>query len=185
MIDDIVVTEFAPDGTELRSVAFRYDINHKQYYWSKPVKGSGTWSSDQGRNGSGCLIMTGSGAEAVLTDETTGVILTPGNSWTVSGWMKGTSVPTSAWARLRLDFYTADREILIWDTSYLEEELDKYVSFGERHEVPLYLGEFGCIRQAFEGDRGGLSWVSDILDLCQDKGLNYNYHTWHDENFGL
>lgn len=185
LIDDIVLTEFAPDGTELRSMTFRYDINLKYYYWSKPVKGSGTWSPDQGRNGSGCLKITGSGSEAVLTDETNGVILTPGNSWTVSGWMKGVSVPASALARLRLDFYTADQDIHIWEKSFLEEELDQYVAFGERHQVPLYLGEFGCIRQAFEGGRGGCAWVGDILDLCQEKSLNYNYHTWHEENFGI
>ncbi len=185
LLDDVVLTESAPDGTVLRSMNFGYDTKQNYYYWSKPVRGSGTWSPDEGRSGSGCLRITGSGAEAVLTDDSNGVILTQGNSWTVSGWMKGVSVPAGARARLRLDLYAADREVHIWDTSYLEEELDRYVAFGERHGVPLYLGEFGCIRQAFEGGRGGCSWVGDILDICQEKSLNYNYHTWHEENFGI
>lgn len=184
-VDDIVLTESAPDGTELRSVILSFDISQGYYYWSNPVRGSGTWSPNQGRNGSGCWKMTGSDSEAVLTDITNGFILTPGNSWTVSGWMKGVSMPTNGKARLRLDYYTTDGELYVWDKSFLGAELDRYVSFGERHKVPLYLGEFGCIRQAFEGGRGGLVWISDILDLCRDKSLNYNYHTWHETNFGI
>ncbi len=99
--------------------------------------------------------------------------------------MKGESVPTRARAGLRLDLYTTDGDIFVWDKSFLEAELDKYVLFGERHKVPLYLGEFGCIRQAFEDGRGGCNWVGDILDICREKSLNYNYHTWHEANFGI
>ncbi len=130
-----------PDGTVLQSMTFRYDTNRNYYYWSYPVRGSGTWSPDEGRSGSGCLRITGSVAEAVLPDETNGVILTPGNSWTVSGWMKEVSVTAGARARLRLGLYAAGQE--------------------------------GC------------SWVGDILDICKEKSLNYNYHTWHEENFGI
>jgi endoglucanase len=156
LADDIVLTEYAPDGSELRSMTFSFNTNQTHYYWSNPVRGSGTWSPNQGRNGSGCWKMTGSSNEAVLTDITNGLKLTQGNSWTVSGWMKGDSVPAGAQVRLRLDLCTVAGDIYVWDKSVLETELGKYVSFGERHGVPLYLGEFGCIRQTFEGGRGGL-----------------------------
>jgi aryl-phospho-beta-D-glucosidase BglC (GH1 family) len=67
----------------------------------------------------------------------------------------------------------------------LAEALQPYLDWGAANDVPLYLGEFGVIRQAFEGDRGGLLWVSDMLDLIERHGLAFTYHVYHEEAFGL
>ncbi len=54
-----------------------------------------------------------------------------------------------------------------------------------RHHVPLFLGEFGAIRFAFDDDLGGLRWVGDMLDLIAQRHLSFSYHSYHEDAFGL
>jgi hypothetical protein len=51
--------------------------------------------------------------------------------------------------------------------------------------VPLFLGEFGAIRQTFEADRGGLRWANDMLDLINERQLNFTFHDYHEVYMGL
>lgn len=183
--DDMEITEKDPKGRVVQTIMLDFNTDEGYYYWSSPVGGRGVWSSDEGRNGSGCWKITGSPKDAVLADGTNSFRITPGHTWTVSGWMRGEGVPLKGSARLRLDFYSSEGEIYIWNRDFLEAELDRYLAFGEKHQVPLYLGEFGCIRGAFEHDRGGERWVEDILYLCRKRDLNYNYHAWHEYAFGI
>jgi endoglucanase len=75
--------------------------------------------------------------------------------------------------------------LLGWDRDFLTRELDAYVAFGKQHRVPLFLGEFGTVRQSFEADRGGQRWVSDMLELLDERGLSYAYNSYHDSYMGL
>jgi endoglucanase len=65
----------------------------------------------------------------------------------------------------------------------LAAELDRYAAWGEARGVPLYLGEFGAIRASFE--RGGLSWVTDMLDLLAERDMAWTYHSYRESAFGL
>jgi hypothetical protein len=69
--------------------------------------------------------------------------------------------------------------------AYLEAQLNKYLAFGKKHNVPLYLGEFGVIKHCFEDDKGGERWVSDMVDLLKKYKVNFTYHVYHEDNFGL
>ncbi len=71
------------------------------------------------------------------------------------------------------------------DKAFIEQRIEQFVAFGRKHGVPLYLGEFGAIAGSFESKRNGAGWVSDVIDICMDKGINFNYHTYHETNFGL
>ncbi|HEY0054921.1 MAG TPA: cellulase family glycosylhydrolase [Pedobacter sp.] len=68
---------------------------------------------------------------------------------------------------------------------YLETELNKYLAFGKKHNVPLYLGEFGIIKHGFEAGKGGERWVSDMVDLLKKNHVNFTYHVYHEDLFGL
>jgi len=68
---------------------------------------------------------------------------------------------------------------------YLEESFAKYLPFGKNNNVPVYLGEFGVITYGFQEDRGGDRWIKDALDICRRHNINFNYHTYHEEAFGL
>jgi aryl-phospho-beta-D-glucosidase BglC (GH1 family) len=71
------------------------------------------------------------------------------------------------------------------DRAYLARELAPYLEFGRRHGVPLFLGEFGVIREGFAGKRNGAAWVADVLDLVGAEGVSFSYHDFHEEAFGL
>ena len=69
--------------------------------------------------------------------------------------------------------------------AYLETELNRYLAFGKKHNVPLYLGEFGVIRHGFEGDKGGTRWVADMIDILRQNHVHFTYHVYHEDHFGL
>ncbi len=69
--------------------------------------------------------------------------------------------------------------------AYLAKHLEKYLAFGRKHNVPLYLGEFGLIKECFKENKGGLNWVSDMLDLLRENQVHFTYHVYHEDNFGL
>jgi aryl-phospho-beta-D-glucosidase BglC (GH1 family) len=69
--------------------------------------------------------------------------------------------------------------------AYLAKQLERYLAFGRKNNVPLYLGEFGLIQECFKENKGGLNWVSDMLDLLQENQIHFTYHVYHEDNFGL
>jgi aryl-phospho-beta-D-glucosidase BglC (GH1 family) len=69
--------------------------------------------------------------------------------------------------------------------AYLEAALDNTLAWGKRHDVPLYLGEFGAITYCFENDRGGIAWVSDMLDALLARSVHFTYHAYHEDWFAV
>jgi hypothetical protein len=82
--------------------------------------------------------------------------------------------------------------------------LDHNVTWARRHGVYLILnlhvppggyqsnGEGADLwespssqRPCFEKDRGGLSWIEDVLDFADERGLPFTYHDYHGDSFGL
>ncbi|GAA5175662.1 hypothetical protein GCM10025771_08430 [Niveibacterium umoris] len=63
--------------------------------------------------------------------------------------------------------------------------LQRYLDWGRRHDVPLYLGEFGLIRAAFEAKRNGLAWAADMVDLAEAADLPWTWHSYHEDHFAL
>jgi len=75
--------------------------------------------------------------------------------------------------------------LAVRDRAYLAANLDAYLAWGKRHDVPLYLGELGLYKACFEGDKGGLRWAADMLDLLSERRLSFTWHAWHEESFGI
>jgi len=63
--------------------------------------------------------------------------------------------------------------------------LQRYLDWGRRRGVPLYLGEFGLIRAAFEANRNGLGWAADMVDLAEAAHLPWTWHSYHEDYFAL
>ncbi|HET6414602.1 MAG TPA: cellulase family glycosylhydrolase [Anaeromyxobacter sp.] len=82
-------------------------------------------------------------------------------------------------------FRDGDGRQRIADREYLEEQLAPYLAFGREHDVPLYMGEFGVIREGFDAGRNGEGWVADVIDLAQAAGVSFTYHAFHERLFGL
>lgn len=69
--------------------------------------------------------------------------------------------------------------------AYLQDQLNEYLAFGRKHNVPLYLGEFGVIKDSFLENKGGIDWTSDMLDILVEENIHFTYHVYHEDNFGI
>jgi hypothetical protein len=74
------------------------------------------------------------------------------------------------------EFMDWDGQVRRFDRGYMEAMLAPVLAFQQRHQVPLYLGEFGVRRDDFEAGRNGEGWVRDVLDLAQEHDIGVSYH---------
>lgn len=123
--------------------------------------------------------------------------VTPGHLYKVSGYMKGDGVAyveaaaESARIGLALDIY-ADPPgetrggFMSRGRDLLEARFLDLYAFGQAHEVPMSVMEFGTIRTTFEVEgKGGAQWVSDMLDIFDDHGASFAYWNYHGPSMGL
>ena len=47
------------------------------------------------------------------------------------------------------------------------------------------MGEFGVIAAGFDKGRNGEEWVADMIELCMEYDIGFNYHAYHEESFGF
>ena len=184
-VDNIVIKEYNSAGAFVRTVlSTDYSNSSSAYYWSADGTGSGGHTYSTGYNGGyGCVSIAGSMSDAV-TSLANKSLTSAGNYYTIEGYIKLEKASSAAKVQLRMEFYTAS-DINYADKAWLEQDILKSLEFGIKHNVPMYLGEFGCIKACFDEDRGGDRWVSDMLDICNKYDLSYNYHTFHESGFGL
>ena len=71
------------------------------------------------------------------------------------------------------------------DKSYLEAALKKYLDWSQEQNLPLFMSEFGTCSATFKDDKGGLTWVKDVLSIADSANLSYSYHAYHEDAYGL
>lgn len=179
--DDIAVTEVSPDGK--RKTKYQYDFNGGSVdmfsEWS--VDGTGkSFLNEDGRNKSGCLKISES--RSLFTASASRFELKKGYKYYISGYIKKEN--TSCSPRISIDFskagsiYTANKDCI-------ESKIKLYYDFSRKHNVPVYLGEFGVISDGFKEGRNGVGCVSDVIDICRKYNIGFNYHAFHEEAFGF
>ena len=68
---------------------------------------------------------------------------------------------------------------------FLRAELENRISFLEENNVPIIVAEFGTNVRSFEDGKGGLSWVSDVIDLFNEKNIGYTFYAYHGVSFAI
>ena len=131
------------------------------------------------------LSLSHTGTDCKLTPEPEMIHVAQGRSYRLSGWMKGEDIPKDATCQIRLDFHGASVPVQSWDKAFLEQEMNAYLDFGRRHNVPMFPGEWGAMKQCFENNRGGLEWVNDMLDIIMKNQLHFSFHDYHEKNMGI
>lgn len=73
-----------------------------------------------------------------------------------------------------------DRELGVGriDRDRLVKELRVARDFQQRHRVPMYVGEFSCVRWA--PGNSALRYVSDCLSIFQEFGWSWTYHSFRE-----
>ncbi len=179
--DDIKVTEIDPDGNErvISSYDFSKDITGSIYPWSSNGTGKLSYSID-GHTAEGSVKVSGATGDYTVTCGGR-FLLKEGYTYKVSGYIKYDNTNKSA---IRIDYAQAE-SYMTFDKDFLESKLMDYISFSEKNNVALYMGEFGACANSFLYGRGGDLWVADMLELCRKHDISYNYHTYHEGAFGL
>jgi endoglucanase len=186
-VDDIVVKEYDASGAFVRTI-FNVELDDYSgwYYWSQNGSGSAGLDNSTGHSNGKSIYMEGSTSDANASNDKYYFIPKQGYSYSVSGWVKGENIPTTALAMLRLDFEkipTGNAYVL--DKDYLASEVDRYYAYTSSKNRPLYLGEFGVIQYGFLNNRGGLQWTNDMIDILKERNAHFTYHAYHEDNFGI
>ena len=130
--------------------------------------------------------ISGTGGEAFLAGAFSLFPLQQGYTYTISGWMKGQNISEDAEVRIVLATLSSDGQLLPRGKKFINAAIDRFASWAESHNVPVYLGEFGSLEWTFTQGFGGAQWVSDVLDASVARGVHYNYHSYHEKGaFGL
>ena len=183
--DDLTLEELDGDGKVKRVIWQRNLTNVRGwYFWTKDGKG-GAVRSENGHGDGASIVAAGTVGDANLGADVLRFRAAPGATYRLSGWMRGEKVPATATCQIRLDFFSSRAPVHDSDRAFVEQEIDAYVAWGKRENVPLFLGEWGAHRNAFDEDRGGLRWVADMLDIVRARKLSFTYHAYHEGDFGI
>ncbi|MBN1797973.1 MAG: cellulase family glycosylhydrolase [Spirochaetales bacterium] len=185
-IDDIVVEEYDENGVFLRTIMDSpVDDANGWYFWTADGNGSGSLATGvSGASGGACLKITGTTGDSNF-GHSLRFLITQNYRYKISGRVRGNNVAAGATVRFRVDFYNCTGDILTWGKDYLQARIGSYMQWSADKGAPLYLGEFGTIVYGFQNNRGGLVWVSDMLDILKTGNVNYNYHDYHETSFGI
>lgn len=183
--DDLRLERWSGEG-KLEETLWRENLASRRgwYFWSEERSGR-SLAVAEGHGDGTSLSIEGTTAGANLGSDVLRFVPQTGKTYRLRGFLKGKNITPASRCGLRLEFSSSQVPVRVRDKSYLEAELDSYLEWGRREQVPLYLGEFGTIRKSFEAERGGAAWVSDMLDLLQERNLSFAYHAYHEEFFAL
>lgn len=200
--DSIRVTEYGPDGTEIREVLHdRLDEDSATAWYPWTGEDRGDASVEHTRESSGhqddaSLSIRGtvpSGAGWSSSENVFPVV--PGHQYRIRGYMRGKEVAGAEGqdprVGLRLELYGEQPDapgggFLPRDEEYLDHAMSAHLRFGAEHGVPMSVLEFGTIRHTFEIEgKGGDRWVGDALALLREHDLSFAYWEYHDLDMGV
>jgi endoglucanase len=180
--DDVVVKEYDPNGQFVRDV-LTLDLNSLSgwYFWSKNSSGKADVVAGQTGN---ALRIGGTTDDANMGYPAGKFPVRAGYSYQIIGSAKGENIPATATVRFRVDFETTTQPILSRNKAYLRSAVQFFADWGQRNNVPMYLGEYGAGAPCFRQGRGGLQWTEDMIDINRELGFHTTFHAYHEDSFG-
>jgi endoglucanase len=188
--DDILIEELT--DTEPRVIA---DIDVEStdgwYFWEgnaagDEVKGTGMLSVENtAHRGRTSVAIRGTTSPANLAINTRVFLVNLGSTYRVTSWVKGENIAQGDSARVRLDFWGYSEPLHGFDRRALEELFTDFRAWGRSQGVPMAVSVFGTARPSFENGRGGVAWVSDMIDIMREQQLGWNYWGYRDQDFGI
>ena len=184
--DDIVVKEYGPSGDFVRDIyADNLNAIDGWIFWSENGSGTNAISTTEGNEDSSSIYIDGATGDANMTNRGQQFEAKQGYSYQINGWMKGDNIADTATCLLRLDFYTSEGSLFKRNKAFLEATIGETVTWASSKNAALYMGEFGVGNPCFEEDKGGLTWVADMVDILKTNTIHFSYHSYHEDAFGL
>lgn len=182
-IDDIKITEYDELGNYVQDIyTDNLDNGAITNFWSENNIGTGYYSTAYGNTNKGCLIIQGTTSDANISIN----YFKPkkNHSYVASGYLKVSNIKETSIVRPRVDVWECS-SIEVLNKEYLYKQLLPNIEFSKKYDVPIYCGEFGTNYNTFKLNLGGSKWVSDMIDLFNENDISFNYHDFHEPDFGL
>ncbi|MBR2422084.1 MAG: cellulase family glycosylhydrolase [Oscillospiraceae bacterium] len=178
-VDDVVITCSDENGEQtLYSYTFEEEDTSNWGYWDSGSNTSVSRVSSTAHQGTYSLYITGTSSEwANARSVYDWFYMKPECTYTISAWIRGSNV-----CKPQFELRPVENVLCI-DRTYVKQMLERYLVFGNKNNVPLFVGEWGLMEECFH--QGGAEYIRDLTDLFAQYGLGSNYHSYHDADFGL
>jgi endoglucanase len=184
--DNIILKEYDTAGVFVRDVL---DMNLNDIttwgYWSSNNTGTYGIATNTGVGDNNSIFINGNTLDCNLSNYRKIFLVKQGYYYKISGWMKGENVSTQANCSIRIDFLNTTKPIYGRNKQYMEYAINKYTNWAQQKNVPVYMGEFGAGNPCFQNGKGGLQFVSDVIDITKASGIHFTYHAYHESSFGI
>ncbi len=176
----------AGDEAPLSETLFEMDLDTRRgwYFWTEDGKGKAEFVR-KGHGDQSALSIKGTTGPANLGSDPHRFFLEQGTEYQLQALARGEGLGKKASCRIRIEFYSSESQVEARGKEYLQKAIETYLAWGKEQNVPLYLGEFGTIRESFLPGRGGELWVRDMLDVLLKEQVHFAYHAYHESAFGL
>ncbi len=182
-MDDVKILEYDENGNYVQDIySDDFDDGAITNFWASNGVGSGYYSTAYGNTNKGCLVVQGTTDDANISINY--FKPTKNHSYVATGYVKLTRAEEGSIVRPRVDVWKCS-SVETLNKEYLYKQLLPNLEFSEKYEVPIYCGEFGTNYNTFKLELGGDKWVSDMIDLFYENDISFNYHDFHEQDFGL
>jgi endoglucanase len=184
--DDVVIKEYDPSGNFVQDIV-KSDLDSEDGwgFWSKNNTGSKGFSDQIGHSNNKSIFITGATDDCLTSNYDKLFIPQQNYSYQINGWMKGENIAAAAGCRLRIDFLSSEQPVYHRNKELLEAVIKKFTDWASVKNVPLYMGEFGTGYPCFKNNKGGIQWVTDMIDIANKNGISFTYHAYRGDDFGL
>lgn len=185
--DDITINEVDAQGNVLKEIV-KWNVNDLQSVWHWSENGDGSMSTSfSGHGDKYSITNTGTTGNSSITLGRFTFKVENGKRYAISGWMKGDNIPSGATTALSMELYYSPSGSPVYarNKQYLKSVILQTSQYPSSKGYPVYFGEFGVVRNAFENNKGGERWVADVIDIFDSLGYSWTYHVYREGSFGL
>lgn len=184
--DDVVIKEFDSNGNFIKEI-YRTNFDNKKdwEFWSRDASGVVDSTAGIGRNGTAGLALLGTKSDCNFSNVNSAFEPVMGNSYQISGYIKGENIPAKSQVRLRIDFHTSNYEVGVLNKAMLYSMFKPYINWSKSTGKPIFLGEFGSGNPSYYDNKGGVRWTNDMLEIAMENNIPFSIHAYHDKSFGL
>lgn len=183
--DYFVVNEYDKNSNLIKSITNDIENLDDWSYWSYNGSGKYGLTSMEKKYGSYSIYISNTTHWANLGNNRMWIVVNPDNYYSIKGYIK--TVNATGENFFTLDFFKSPSggKPTVRDINYISNEIEKYLRWGRKHNVPLYCGEYGVFIECLTNSKGGDKWARDVARVLRENNVHCTYHSYHEQAFGI
>jgi endoglucanase len=183
--DYFVVNEYDKNSNLIKSITNDIESLDGWSYWSYNGSGKYGLTSMEKKYGSYSIYISNTTHWANLGNNRMWIVVNPDNYYSIKGYIK--TVNATGENFFTLDFFKSPSggKPTVRDINYISNEMEKYLRWGRKHNVPLYCGEYGVFIECLTNSKGGDKWARDVARVLKENNVHCTYHSYHEQAFGI